>query len=98
MNPARRNELRSIMKRAHWQRRELPEVSFAEHLRASWAHHKELAAFYAKTAATPASEIRKVCFKSPIVSPVERAVRRSGNRYARTEAADRSRLTTVLGL
>lgn len=97
MAPAQRNTLRSIMKRAHWQRRERPEVSFAEHLRASWAHHKKLAAFYAKTAATPAHQFRLVTFASPIVSPVERALRRSGNRYARTEAADRSRLTSRLG-
>lgn len=98
MTAERRSQLRSIMKRAHWQHRDRPEVSFAEHLRASWAHHKALAAFYAQTAAAPVGSLRKVCFKSPIISPVERAVRRSGNRYARVEAADRSRLTTALGI
>lgn len=76
MTTARRAQLRSIMKRAHWQRRERPEVSFAEHLRASWQHHKELAAFYAQTAAAPAGSLRKVTIKSTV-----RAGERSGRFY-----------------
>lgn len=85
MNAERRNQLRSIMKRAHVVSRERG-LSMSAALVESWAHHKALWAFYAQTAAAPVGSLRKLRFKSTVRTSHERGGQFYGNaaRLSRT--------------
>lgn len=94
MNAQRRNQLRSIMQMAWSFLRSEPGRAFADCLRGAWKFIRNMDAF-AKKARWGRGRNRRICFKSPIQSPVDNSLR--GTAYARTEAADRSRLTSALG-
>lgn len=94
MTDARRAQLRSIMKMAWSFFRSEPGRGFADCLRGAWMFIRNMDAF-AKKARWGRGRKRRVCFNSLIASPVEKAVR--SDPYARTEARDRSRLTSALG-
>lgn len=93
MTNARRTQLRSIMTMAWSFFRSDPGRGFGDCLRGAWKFVRNMDAFAKR--ASWGKRRRKVCFNSPIQSPTDNSLR--GTAYSRTEAADRSRLTSALG-